>query len=112
MLYGELERLPLNYNVELRLINFWFKIVSGNKRKISYNMYSLLYYLDKDGIFQTEWITKVKHILNKCGIYDKFWLNQEKEDLFQEISQDIFKNNVRKILREYYKHAVLVRCFA
>jgi hypothetical protein len=107
MLYGELGRLPLNFNVELRLVNFWFKIVSGNKRKLSYNMYSLLYKLDKNGIFQTEWVTKVKHSLNKCGIYDKFWLNQEKEDLFQEISQDMLKNNVREKLREYYKQSWL-----
>jgi hypothetical protein len=45
MLYGELGRLPLKCNIELRMITFWYRLVSGSKKKISYYIYQLLYKL-------------------------------------------------------------------
>jgi hypothetical protein len=86
MLYGELGRLPLKYNIEIRMISFWYRIISGNKRKLSYNIYQLLYNLDKTGIFQSDWIIKIKEILTKCNLYDAFWINQDKRDISAEVS--------------------------
>ena len=43
MLYGELGRMPLKYNIESHMLNFWYKIISGNKRKMSYHMYQLIH---------------------------------------------------------------------
>ena len=105
MLYGELGRLPLKYNVELRMINFWYRLISGNKRKISYNMYQLLFKLDDFGVYHSEWITKLKEIIQKCNLYDKCWIEQENQDLFSEISLDMFKTKAKNNLRQWYEHS-------
>ena len=102
MLYGELGRLPMNYNVELRVVNFWFRLVNGNKRKISYHIYKLLYRLDKEGIFHSDWIVKVKQTLVKCTLYDKYWVNQDSE-IFSDLSCNLFKRSMKTALKEYYE---------
>ena len=91
MLYGEVGRLPLRYNIEQRMVNFWYRIISGNKRKISFNIYQLLYKLDSKGILHSDWIMKIKQILTNCGIFDRFWNNQEDQALFAKVSREMFK---------------------
>jgi hypothetical protein len=102
MLYGELGRLPLNYNVELRILSFWFRIVTGNKITISYHIFKLLYRLDKEGIFQSDWIIKVKQTLTKCNLYDKYWVEQDGE-VFFNLSYNLFKSSIKKALKDYYE---------
>jgi hypothetical protein len=103
MIYGELGRLPLKYNIEIRMINYWYKLISGNKRKISYNMYRLLYKLDGAEVFHSDWILKIKQILVNCDLYDEFWNNQECQGLYSEVSCEMFKSKTKKNLKEWYE---------
>ena len=35
MVFGELGRLPLEYNVNCRMLGFWYKLINGKDSKIS-----------------------------------------------------------------------------
>jgi hypothetical protein len=100
MLYGELGRMPLKYNIDTRMLNFWYRIISGNKRKISYHIYQLLYSLDKSEVFHSDWISKIKEVLVKCNLYDTYWVNQEN---ISNISLNEFKQQIKKNLSKNYE---------
>ena len=53
MVYGELGAIPLHVDI----LTFWARLCSGEKRKISNTIYSLLYTctLDEKNIFKSEW---------------------------------------------------------
>ena len=97
MIYGELGRMPLSYNVELRIINFWYRIINGGKRKISYHMYRMLYNLDKSDSFHSDWIKKIKDILSKCDLFERFWVNKKMKIGFLILHAINLKICVRKI---------------
>ena len=58
-------------------------VVSGDKSKISYSMYNMLYCLDKNGIFNSGWISVIKQLLTKCELYNKYWLGQDSASIDQ-----------------------------
>ena len=41
------------------MLTFWERLCSGDKHKISNTIYSLLYTLDKNDIFKSEWVETV-----------------------------------------------------
>ena len=47
MVYGELGAIPLDVDIESRMLTFWARLYSGEKHKISNTIYSLLYTLDE-----------------------------------------------------------------
>jgi len=51
MIYGELGRFPVRILITLRMINFWYRIISGKKSKISYILYNILLNLDRKDRF-------------------------------------------------------------
>ena len=74
MVYGELGRFCLSSVVEKRMVNFWARLITCNKSKLSCVMYKLLRQLHDKGIFESSWIVKVKGILDKCGM-SNIWLD-------------------------------------
>ena len=42
MIYGELGRYPLSIVIKKRIINFWYKLVSGNANTLSSSLYRIL----------------------------------------------------------------------
>ena len=83
MVLGELGRYPIKYYVDYRMLCYWYRLVSGDKSKISYIMYNMLYCLDKNGIFNSGWISAIKQLLTKCELYNKYWLGQDSASINQ-----------------------------
>ena len=79
MLYCETGCLPIQVKVKTRTINFWARLLSGSKTKLSYKIYQLLKALDVNGIYESPWLKFVKAILNDSG-YGYLWLQQEPPD--------------------------------
>ena len=42
MVYGESGRKPLCISIQLRMVNFWLRIITGNEKKLVFKIYSLL----------------------------------------------------------------------
>ena len=80
MVLGELGRYPIKYHVG-------YRVVSGDKSKISYIVYNMLY------CFNSGWISLTKQLLTKCELYNKYWLGQDSASIDQMQS---FKNYVKK----------------
>ena len=44
MVYGELGVMPLNINIQTRIISFWSKLIENdNPNKLSVTMYTIIY---------------------------------------------------------------------
>ena len=74
MVLGELGRMTLEPTIHMRMLNFWIKIVTGKKTKLSFIMYQLMKKMHDEGIFKCKWITKVKGIIDSTG-FSHVWHN-------------------------------------
>ena len=68
MAYGELGRHKLNELIEVRMVNFWCRIVNGSEFKLSNMMYKFLRVLYDQNIYYSPWLSTIKNILNKAGM--------------------------------------------
>ncbi len=98
MVLGELGRMPLQYTVWCRMLGFWYRMLTGNKNKISCIMYKLLLNLDIDNVLDSEWLNKIQYILNECGM-SEMWINQ---DNVRTMSFVQFKNLYKDKLKKYF----------
>ena len=74
MTYGELGRQTIEKLISLRMIMFWYRLLSGKTTKIS----SILY---KYALFSRQetsmtWICKIKDMFDKMGL-SEIWTDQE-----------------------------------
>jgi hypothetical protein len=74
MVYAELGRKELKCNVNNRMLNFWLRIAQDKECKLSNIMYRLLRKLHDTGEFSSNWICKIKTILDECGL-SNIWQN-------------------------------------
>ena len=96
MVYGELDAVPLDVDIKLRMLTYWARLCLGDKHNISNTIFSLLYALDEKNIFKSEWIQTVKTTLNYCG-FSGFWLNQT-----LPCSIEAFKLSVKLRLKDHF----------
>lgn len=89
MIYGELGRRPMNVLIKSRMVSYWAKILISKGEKLNRIMYSLLHQLDKNNIIKSDWLLKIKEILNECGLYN-LWIRQQVDNC----------NNLGKIVKE------------
>ena len=68
MVYGELGRFPIQMFIQKRMIAFWAKVVCGKQDKLSYRRYKILYDISEQGIFQSQWLSSIRAILQKCNL--------------------------------------------
>ena len=99
MVLGVLGRFKLQYNVDIRMLTYWYKTVCGISTKLAHVVYTLLFKMSNHGIYYSQWILRIKNILQKYNLYN-FW--QEQNNLsITEI------NHLKKICKEkiacYYK---------
>ena len=80
MVYGEFGRYPLEILVKIRMVKFWFKLLSGKNTKIACTMYKLLYYLFKEDIYKSKWILKIQNILQEVGL-NYIWLDNDVQNI-------------------------------
>jgi hypothetical protein len=98
MVLGELGKLPLEFNVKLRMLMYWFKIVTSKKgEKFSHTMYHFHMKLDERNTPESDWVTEVRKLFNELGLTD-IYLNQKNLNL----SKDSFKLLVEQRLKDSY----------
>ncbi len=66
-------------------------------------MYKLLLNLDIDNVLKSEWLNKIKYILNECGM-SEMWINQ---DNVRTMSFVQFKNLYKDKLKKYFVGAMV-----
>ena len=59
LLYGELGRFPVHISVKLRMIAFWFRLLSGKQSKLSLLVYNLLLNMN-NYVYNHKWLLFVK----------------------------------------------------
>ena len=64
MIYGLLGVLPIRNVIDIRMISFWAKLVTGNTNTLSLLLYRYLYKLHIYDIYDSEWLMYIKNILN------------------------------------------------
>ena len=72
MIYGELDRYPIEITIKSRMINYWSRLINGKHNKLAYILYHTM--RGSDGI-HSNWVFKIQRILEECGRPD-LWLNQ------------------------------------
>ena len=80
MVSGELGRLPIQYNIESRMLCFWFKCIFSNNNRFANVIYQLMYQLHVQGIYSAKWIMKIENTLRRCSL-SNVWENQHSLDL-------------------------------
>ena len=75
MIYGELGIYPMSLYIQLRMVNFWSKMVNGDDNRIAKILYKYMFLKNSDNQFRSDWLKYIKDILDKCG-YSNIWLSQ------------------------------------
>ena len=74
MVYGELGRFPMEVEINLRLILFWHKLITG-KNKLSGIVYSLMLQLQLSNRTELKWLSHIKTVLENTG-FSNLWMHQ------------------------------------
>ena len=92
--YGECGQYPLYIHVYSRIIKFWHKLCVDTDGKLSSSMLKTMHECFNLNIFQSDWLTKVKSILDDCGLsfvwldpnlVSTEWLNKKINSRLQDI---------------------------
>ena len=100
MVLGDLGRLKLKHMIDLRMLNFWYRVTCTESHKLSNILYKLVYNLSERNVYETEWIRTVKNYMLKYNLYG-YWENQNKLNM-QGFEQ--FKKECKMKVKEYYKN--------
>ena len=75
LLYGELGRFPVHISVKLRMIAFWFRLLTGKQSNLSLLVNNLLLNDMNNHVYNNKWLLFVKSILDDAG-YTHIWISQ------------------------------------
>ena len=75
MIYGEVGIYPMPVYIELRMINFWSKMVNGNDSKIANILYKYMFLKNSQNQYKSDWLKFINNISEKCG-YSNVWISQ------------------------------------
>ena len=76
MVYGEVGKLPLQVNIDKHImINYWIRLLNKHISSYASIIYMITLKLCISGEYKTQWLIKVKCILDNCGL-SNIWLNQ------------------------------------
>jgi hypothetical protein len=67
MVYGELDRYPIDINIKVRTISYWARLLSGKQAKFSNVSYRLSRNLNENGNANLNWVYFIRTILKECG---------------------------------------------
>lgn len=96
MVYGESGRFPLIIALKCRMINFWARLITDTKSKMSSTMYKIMLRLHIENKYKSDWITFIENILNEAGM-GNIWLTQTFP------STNFLKNNLRTRLQDQFR---------
>jgi hypothetical protein len=75
MTYGELGRTPIDIFIKLKIVNFWNRLIS-NEKKLSCILYKILFNLSIIDNVQFKWIHFIKSIFERTGL-NYLWHQQQ-----------------------------------
>jgi hypothetical protein len=75
MTYGELGRTPIDICIKLRIVNFWNRLIS-NEKKLSCILYKIMFNLSIIDNVQFKWLNFIKSIFEKTGL-NYLWNQQQ-----------------------------------
>jgi hypothetical protein len=78
MIYGELGINPMSVYIELRMINFWSKMVNGNDSKIANILYKYMFLKNSQNQYKSDWLKCIKNISDRCGYSKTYLTNSNK----------------------------------
>ena len=97
MVYGELGIIPLHLKIKARVLNFWYRMISGKKDKTCYTLYQLMHYLHVNDLCHSDWIKSVHETLDKLG-FSNIWLTHN-----TFYSQASFKKKIKTRFADQFK---------
>lgn len=81
LVFGETGHFPLWTHVKVRILSFWFKLISEqNRNKLSSVIYKLLYKLYCEETHKSAYLKYIRSCLIEVGL-PNLWLNQDVSDI-------------------------------
>ena len=74
-IYGEVGKLPRHVTVDKHMINYWIRLLNKDSTSYASIIYTITLKLFISGEYKTQWLSRVKCILDNCGL-SYIWLNQ------------------------------------
>ncbi len=103
MVFGELGRYNLKYDIDMRMLSFWFRTVCCDQFKLSNIFYKLIYNLDKTGVYTNPWLTYIKTLVDKYKL-TTHWENQNSMNITQlGAFKLVCKKNIKQIYEEEWR---------
>ena len=68
MVYGEVGKLPLQVTIDTRMINYWIRLLNKDITSYASINYTITLKLFISGEYKTQWLSRVKGILDNCGL--------------------------------------------
>ena len=99
MVYGEVGALPLQVSVDKRVINYWLRLLNKKESTFSYIVYNIALKLFVIGDYRTQWLCRVKCILDSCGL-SYIWDNQR--EINTNVCRKVIHRKIEDILSIYY----------
>ena len=95
MVYGETGRYPLEIDINIRMISYWAKFVTGKQSKLSNILYNLSLFLCNLEGKTFVWLDHIRNIFNNCGL-SFIW------DTQTFINTEWLLANLRQILKDQF----------
>ena len=98
MVFGETGHYPLWVEVKVKMLMYWFKLISfDNRDKLSSNVYKLLYSLYSSGKYENAYLKCIRSCLIEVGLYH-LWLSQD----VSYIKLSIFKSHIKQCYKDLF----------
>ena len=72
----EVGNLPLQTSVDKRLIGYWVRVLNKDVHTFAYMVYMIAYNLFRRYEYKSQWLKRVKYILDSCGL-SYMWCQQQ-----------------------------------
>ena len=77
MIYGEVGKLPLQTSVDKQLIAYWLRVLNKDVHTFAYMVYMIALKLFRRDEYKSQWLKRVKYILDSCGLSYMWYQQQE-----------------------------------
>ena len=97
MVYLETGYLPIETEIDIKVIAIWISLLTGTQDKFSYKLYIMCLSLYKRGLIIFKWMDNVVKILNTNGFSDVF-----REQLLLDVKylKNIFLPEIKTTIRD------------
>jgi hypothetical protein len=75
MIYGDLGRFSIGIDIKMKIVSFWARLF-GERNKLSYLSYKLVYTFSIEENVHLVWIKYLKELFDETG-NSSIWINQD-----------------------------------